>query len=157
LSRLGLRGDEVACLQIDDVIWREGAIRIRSRKSLRERLLPLTTEVGLALVEYLREARPATKNRSIFLHCVAPFRPLRNTGIGHIARSALKHAGITISRPGAHIFRHALATQMIRCGATFPQVADVLGHLDLESTALYAKLDLTTLSAVALPWPGGAQ
>jgi len=157
LARLGLRADEVAGLQIDDVDWREGVILIRSHKSRRERQLPLSTEVGLALAEYLRESRPASPSRLIFLHGHAPFRPLRNPGVGGIARRALQLAGILVPRPGAHVFRHTLATRMIRGGATFPQVAEVLGHLDLETTALYAKLDLVTLSVVAMPWPGGGQ
>ena len=155
LARLGLRADEVAGLHFDDVNWREGVIRIRSRKSLRERQLPLSAEVGFALAEYLRESRPTSTSRSIFLNCHAPFHPLRNTGVGHIARRALKLADIAIPRPGAQVFRHTAATQMICHGATFPQVAEVLGHLDLETTAIYAKLDLATLSAVAMPWPGG--
>jgi site-specific recombinase XerD len=157
LARLGLRGDEVARLQFDDVNWQEGVVRIRSRKSLSERQLPLFAEVGIALAKYLRESRPSSTSRSIFLHCQAPFNPLRNTGIGYIARSSLKAAGIAVARPGAHVFRHSAATQMIRRGATFPQVAEVLGHVDLETTALYAKLDLATLSAVAMPWPGGGE
>jgi integrase len=157
LARLGLRADEVAGLQFDDVDWREGVLRIRSHKSRRERQLPLSTEVGLALAEYLRESRPTSSSRSIFLHGHAPFRPLRNTGVGGIARRALKLAGVVIPRPGAHVFRHTAATRMICRGATLPQVAEVLGHVDLETTASYAKLDLATLSAVAMPWPGGGQ
>jgi len=157
LARLGLRADEVAGLQFSDVDWREGVIQIRSQKSRHERQLPLSAEVGLALAEYLRESRPASPSRSIFLHGHAPFRPLRNTGVGGIARRALKLAGIVVPRPGAHVFRHTVATQMICRGVTFPQVAEVLGHLDLETTALYAKLDLATLSAVAMPWPRGGQ
>lgn len=157
LSRLGLRGDEVARLQLDDVNWREGVILIRSRKSLRDRQLPLSAEVGSAVADYLRQSRPTSTNRSIFLHCHAPFHALRNTGVGHIARSALRAAGIDIARPGAHVFRHSAGTRMIRRGATFSQVAEVLGHMDLETTALYAKLDLATLSAISMPWPGGGR
>ena len=157
LARLGLRADEVAGLQFRDVDWREGVIRIRSHKSRRERQLPLPAEVGLAVAEYLRESRPASPSRSIFVHGHAPFRSLRNSGVGGIARRALKLAGIVVPRPGAHVFRHTVATRMIRRGATLPQVAEVLGHLDLETTALYAKLDLATLSVVAMPWPGGGQ
>jgi integrase/recombinase XerD len=157
LARLGLRGDEVAHLQFEDVNWRDGLIRIRSRKSLRERQLPLPAEVGTAVAKYLRESRPSSTSRSIFLHCHAPFSQLRNTGVGCIARRLLNAAGISITRPGAHVFRHSAATHMIRRGATLPEVAEVLGHLDLETTALYAKLDLDTLAAVALPWPGGGQ
>ena len=74
-----------------------------------------------------------------------------------IARRALQRAGITVPHPGAHVFRHAVATEMVRSGASFPQVADVLGHESLQTTALYAKLDLDSLSQLTLPWPGGDQ
>jgi integrase len=157
LSRLGLRAEEVAGLQLDDFNWCEGTLRIRSAKSLRERLLPLSSEVGGAVVDYLQLARPRNTHRFVFLQCHAPFAPLRNTAIGHIARFALQQARLVIPRPGAHVFRHTVATQMVRRGATLPQIADVLGHVDFESTALYAKLDLPTLSQVALPWPGGCK
>lgn len=157
LARLGLRADEVAGLQFADVNWGEGVLRIRSRKTRRERLLPLSAEVGLALAEYVRDARPRSPSRAIFLQGHAPFPPLRNTGVGQIARRALQLAGIAIPRPGAHVFRHAAATQMIRRGATIPQVAEVLGHVDRETTALTAKFDVATLATIALPWPGGGQ
>jgi integrase/recombinase XerD len=75
--------------------------------------------------------------------------------IGHIARRAIQRAGITVMHPGAHVFRHSAATEMVRGGASFPQVADVLGHASLQTTALYAKLDLDSLAPLALPWPGG--
>ena len=130
---------------------------IRAGKSHRERTLPLGEQVGEALVEYLQHRRPRSLHRQVFLQCHAPYAPLTNVAISHIARRALQRADISVTHPGAHVFRHTVATEMVRSGASFPQVADVLGHESLETTALYAKLDLDSLSQLALPWPGGEQ
>jgi site-specific recombinase XerD len=157
LARLGLRASEVASLCLEDIHWVEGRLLIRAGKSHRERTLPLAEQVGQALVEYLQHRRPRSLHRQVFLQCHAPYAPLTNVAISHIARRALQRADISVTHPGAHVFRHTVATEMVRSGASFPQVADVLGHESLETTALYAKLDLDSLSQLALPWPGGEQ
>ena len=130
---------------------------LRAGKSHRERTLPLEEQIGQALVEYLQRRRPRALHRRVFLQCHAPYGPLTNVAISHIARRALQRAGIAVTHPGAHVFRHTVATEMVRGGASFPQVADVLGHESLQTTAIYAKLDLDSLSQLALPWPGGEQ
>jgi len=155
LARLGLRAGEVASLCLEDIHWAEGRLLIRAGKTHRERTLPLGEQIGQALVEYLRHRRPRSQHRCVFLQCHAPYVPLTNVAISHIARRALQRAGITVPHPGAHVFRHTVATEMVRRGASFPQVADVLGHESLQTTALYAKLDLDSLSQLTLPWPGG--
>ena len=157
LARLGLRAGEVASLCLEDIHWTEGRLVIRAGKSHRERTLPLGEQVGEALVEYLQHRRPRSLHRQVFLQCHAPYAPLTNVAISHIARRALQRADISVTHPGAHVFRHTVATEMVRSGASFPQVADVLGHESLETTALYAKLDLDSLSQLAMPWPGGEQ
>ena len=157
LARLGLRAGEVASLSLEDIYWAEGRLLIRAGKSHRERTLPLEEQVGQALVEYLQHRRPRALHRHVFLQCHAPYGPLTNVAISHIARRALQRAGIAVTRPGAHVFRHTVATGMVRGGASFHQVADVLGHESLQTTAIYAKLDLNSLSQLALPWPGGEQ
>ena len=87
-----------------------------------------------------------------------PFRPLRSsTSICTLTQKLLKRAGISVHRPGSHVLRHSLATAMVINGASFKTVADVLGHQSLATTEIYAKLDLGSLSQVAMPWPGGAQ
>jgi site-specific recombinase XerD len=156
LARLGVRAHEVAALCLDDINWYEGQVRIRPGKTHRERVLPLVQEVGSAVATYLQQGRPPTTSRHLFLSCRAPFHPLTDaTAISRIATRALKRAGITSSaRLGAHTFRHTAASQMINQGAQFKDVADVLGHRSLQTTGIYAKLDLTTLAAVALPWMG---
>jgi site-specific recombinase XerD len=108
------------------------------------------------LVAYLRRARPASSHRELFLRWKAPFRPLRRSvSICTLIQKLLRRAGVAVHRPGAHVLRHSLATQMVIGGSTFKEIADVLGHQSLATTELYAKLDLGSLSEVAMPWPGG--
>lgn len=159
LARLGLRAREVARLQLDDLLWHSGQVMIRPGKAHQERCLPLSQEVGDALVGYLTTTRPTSSSRHVFLRLQPPFRPfVRACGIGRLVRRALERAGIRPRTPmGAHLFRHTAASVMVQEGATFKEVADVLGHRSLQTTGLYAKLDLANLAAVALPWSGGAQ
>jgi site-specific recombinase XerD len=104
----------------------------------------------------LRQARPAAEYKEMFLRWKPPFRPLCNSvSIGAVIRRLLQRAGISVHRPGAHVLRHSLATTMVVHGVTFKTVADVLGHQSLATTAIYGKLDLGSLSRVAMPWPGG--
>lgn len=158
LARLGLRAGEVIRLRIDDIDWVRGCLLIRAGKTHRERSLPLSQEVGDALIGYLRGARPSVSYRELFLRWRPPFHPLRSSvSICTLTQNLLKRAGVLVHRPGAHVLRHSLATRMVARGATFKAVADVLGHQSLATTEIYAKLDLDALSQVALPWPGGAQ
>jgi integrase/recombinase XerD len=114
LARLGLRAGEVASLCLEDIHWAEGRLLIRAGKSHRERILPLEEQIGQALVKYLQHRRPRALHRHVFLQCHAPYGPLTNVAISHIARRALQRAGITVTRPGAHVFRHTVATEMVR-------------------------------------------
>jgi site-specific recombinase XerD len=156
LSRLGLRAKEVASLQLSDVDWVNGSLLIRASKTHAERLLPLAQDVGEALLTYLRIGRPATLSRHLFLAHTAPYRPLHTaSAMTKIVKRLLAKAGIARQSSGAHLFRHTVATQLVNRGASFKDVADVLGHHTLQTTGLYAKLDLAALAQVALPWPGG--
>ena len=131
-------------------------MRIRAGKTHRERSLPLCQEVGNALVAYLKKARPTSSHRELFLRWRPPFRPLRSSvSICTLIQKLLRRAGISVHRPGAHVLRHSRATQMVVGGGTFKEIADVLGHQSLATTEIYAKLDLGSLSQVAMPWPGG--
>ena len=153
LVRLGLRGGEAVAMQLDDIDWREGVIRVRPGKSGQERLLPMTKEIGEALVSYVTDGRPPSTDRRVFLRLIPPYRGLRPCTVTGIAKTALKRAGITGVPLGSHTLRHTAATLMVRQGVPFKEVADVLGHALLETTMIYAKLDLESLSGVALPWP----
>jgi len=155
LARLGLRASEVAALRLDDVDWRGGLVRIRPGKSGQERTLPLPQEVGDAVVAYVRTRSAGDTRRFLFYCAMPPYDPLRASTVTNIAQRWLRRANVSLSRVGAHVFRHTAATHMVRRGTPFKAVADVLGHVRLATTAIYAKLDLDTLQTVALPWPGG--
>jgi len=158
LARLGLRASEVIRLRIEDVDWVRGCVLVRAGKTHRERSLPLSQEVGDALAAFLRRARPASTHRELFLRWKPPSRPLRSSvSICTLTQKLLERAGISVYRPGAHVLRHSLATAMVINGVSFKTVADVLGHQSLATTEIYAKLDLGSLSQVAMPWPGGAR
>jgi site-specific recombinase XerD len=158
LARLGLRAGEVRRICLEDIDWRQGNLLIRAGKNHRERILPLPEDVGEALIDYLQHGRPAHKGRAIFLTLDPPYRPLVSSApISILARQAIESAGVRTARTGAHVFRHTVATHMVCGGATFKSVSDVLGHQTLGVTGIYAKLDLSSLAKVALPWPGGAE
>jgi site-specific recombinase XerD len=157
LARLGLRASEVAFLELDDIDWAAGRLHVRGKGAQRLDL-PLPTEVGKAIVAYLRHGRPPSTSRRIFLRAKAPIRGFRGAcGVGSIVRHSLQRAGILAPTTGAHQFRHGLATEMLRHGASLGEIGEVLGHRDPQTTAIYTKVDITALRTLALPWPGGAR
>ena len=157
LARLGLRSGEVAFLQLDDIEWKAGRLNVCG-KSGRSNELPLPTDVGEAIVRYLQHGRPHSNSRRVFLRARAPIRGfLGPCAIGSVVKHRLERAGINAPTNGAHQFRHALATQMLRHGASLTEIGEVLGHRSPETTKIYAKVDLDTLRMLALPWPGGAR
>lgn len=157
LLGLGLRSSEVRNLELNDVDWHSGSILLRAGKVHRERRVPLPEDVGSAIVEYLRYGRPNSDVQKIFIAHSAPFLAFKNSSaIWHITRKLLKTAKINCPSGGAHILRHTAASLMVNHGASFKEVADVLGHRRLHTTAVYAKLDVLSLSAVAMPWPGSS-
>ncbi len=157
LARLGMRAGEVVRLDLDDLDWRNGLVRLPIGKGRRERVLPLPQEVGAALADYLRHDRPAAQSRRVFLKATPTAQPFGGSAaISRLVKRRLARAGLSLpGRIGAHLLRHTAASQMANRGASFKDIADVLGHQSLQTTALYAKLDLDTLAGVALPWIGG--
>jgi site-specific recombinase XerD len=151
VARLGLRSIEVARLELGDIDWRAGRIIIRGKAS-REDGMPLPTDVGRALAEYLTDVRPQTSLRSVFISCKAPRRGIRPDLVSDVTRRACDRAGLP--QVGAHRLRHTLATEMLRRGVKLVDIGQVLRHRDLATTALYAKVDVATLRSIALPWPG---
>jgi integrase/recombinase XerD len=154
LARLGLRACEVTRLELGDIDWRAGEVRVRG-KGGGEASLPLPTDVGDSIVTYLRDGRPSTESRAVFLTLLAPVRPISSCCVWHIVARAAERTG----QPsvGPHRLRHALAIEMLGGGAALPEIGQVLRHRDLASTSVYAKVDLAALSAVARPWPGVAR
>ena len=155
LSTLGLRPGEVADLCLDDIDWRGGTLQIRARKNRRGAVLPLPRVVGQALVAYLSGERPATDERRVFVEHLGERRgkPLTSPAVSRVVARALRRAAIDTPLTGAYVFRHTAASRMVREGASLKEVADVLGHRSLDTTTVYAKLDLPRLRDVALPWP----
>jgi integrase/recombinase XerD len=154
LSRLGLRAGEVAALRFPDVDWREGCVYIRPGKTGRERRLPLPQDVGAAVVHALKRRPAGAARDALFVRARPPYRPLTAGAITGVAQRALRRADVPLTRRGAHAFRHTVASQLVQHGVSMKAVADVLGHAELATTAIYAKLDVATLQTVALPWPG---
>jgi len=154
LARLGLRAGEIVSLELDDVRWRAGEIVVRGKGRVVDQL-PLLSDIGEALAAYLREDRGVSASRRIFLRIWAPRVGLTGpAAVGHVVRLALARAGVRRSRRGAaHLFRHGLATKMIRHGASMSEISEVLRHRSLTTTAGYAQVSFEALRAVALPWP----
>jgi len=157
LARLGLRAGEVAFLELEDIDWKAGCLSVHGKRGRRTQL-PLPKDVGDAIVAYLRHGRPRSTSRRLFLRAKAPIRGfLTQCAVGTIVRHALERAGIAAPTTGAHQFRHALATQMLRQGASLTQIGELLGHRSPETTKIYTKVDLDALRTLAVPWPGGVR
>ncbi len=157
LARLGLRGGEVVTLQLEDVDWDNGQLTIRSKKGRGWARMPLPSDVGKAISRYLQMDRPRCSCRNVFVRMVAPYRRISDTSvISGLARNAIRRAGVESVRTGAHVFRHSLATAMLRQGASLDEIGQVLRHKDADTTAIYAKVDLDALRRLAVAWPGGA-
>ena len=153
LADLGMRCHEVASMQIRDVDWHNGIIHLRHNKSRQEELLPLLDITGRAVVDYLRNGRPATSSESIFVFHRAP----SGKGVaGTTVRGAVRRAFFRAALPwtGTHILRHTAARRMVKGGATLKEVADVLRHGCIDTTQIYTKVNLPELKHVAMPWPG---
>ena len=157
LARLGLRSGEVTCLKLDDLDWKAGQLSVRGKSGQRSEL-PLPAEVGKAIAAYLRHGRPQSTSRRVFLRVKAPLRGFRGScGVGSIVRHCLQRAGLDTPTYGAHQFRHGLATELLRQGASLGEIGELLGHHNPETTKIYTKVDLKALRTLALPWPGGVR
>lgn len=158
LAKLGLRASEVATLTLDDIHWRSGEMLIHAKGRQRTRM-PIPPDVGAAIVAYLRDGRPPSSCRRVFLRTPAPHTGFASgCAITMIAKTALDRAGIRgCAHRGAHLFRHSLATELLRSGATLSQIGQLLRHQSHDVTRIYAKVDLEALRPLSLPWPGDAQ
>lgn len=158
-ARLGLRAGEVAALELDHINWRAGEILIPGKGLLHDRL-PLLPDVGEALIEYLQRDRPDCSTRRVFIRLKAPYVELSvGSTLSTIVKRAVQRAGIQVPMGGAHLFRHSLATNMLRGGASMAEIGEVLRHRSPTTTEIYAKVDFDGLRVLAQPWPtvgGGA-
>ena len=154
LLRLGLRAGELARLRLDDIDWRAGELVVQGKGARQDRL-PLPAEVGQAIASYLRRGRPASGRREVFLQARAPFTPIAAGTVSSTVRRACRRAGV--AEVGAHRLRHTVACEMVAAGVPLADIAQVLRHHSLQTTALYGRVDLDRLRALAAPWPGGVQ
>jgi integrase len=154
LARLGLRGAEAAGLQLGDIDWRAGEVAVRGKGNRVERL-PLPAAVGEALAGWLTDGRPRCGSRAVFVTVRRPYRPLTPDAVRQVMARACGRADL--HRRGAHRLRHALATEMLRAGASLPEVGQVLRHRSQLSTTIYAKVDQDALRPLARRWPGAVR
>lgn len=156
LARLGLRAGEVAALTLDDCDWAAGTITVHG-KGRREAQLPIPRDVGAALSAYLRRARPRCTTRRVFVSAHAPHGGISRVTVGMRVQFAVRAAGLTPAHRGAHLLRHTLATDLLRRGASLATIGKLLRHRRIDTTAIYAKVDLVALRSLAHPWPGAGQ
>ena len=155
LARLGLRAGEVAGLNIDDIDWQNGTLKVMG-KNRREAKIPLPQDVGDALHYYLSSARPVVDSNRVFIRTVAPRKAITRYVPHYVAAQAIREAGIVAPSYGSHVLRHSAATCLLRQGSSLQVVGELLRHASIETTAHYAKVDTTLLQQVAKPWPGEA-
>ncbi len=149
LARLGVRAGEVVGLSLDDIDWSTAQITIRG-KGGKSAQLPLAADVGAALAAYLRHDRPRSATRSVFLRHRAPVVGFGNSStISSLVRRALKHAGVESAHTGAHVLRHSLATSLLRQGGSLDEIGELLRHQSPNTTAIYAKVDVTVFGVLA--------
>jgi integrase/recombinase XerD len=155
LATYGLRAGEVTALRLDDIDWRNERLRVRHSKTRCESFLPLLAPVGEAILAYLRNGRPQTKAREVFLRVRAPFQSLRaGSSLYHMVEHRLQKAEVILKRKhGPHAFRHARAVGLLNAGVTMKTIGDVLGHRSPDSTAIYLKLATPELRAIGLEIP----
>ena len=155
LARLGLRAAEIVRMTLDDIDWEAGELTIHGKGGHRDKL-PLPKDVGQPLANYLKQLRPSCVCRRVFIRSAAPHEGFSDSAaVDIVVQRALRRAGINAPTRGAHLFRHSLATQMLRNGASMSEIAKILRHQSEKTTAIYAKVDLAALRSIAHPWPGG--
>ena len=154
MAEMGLRVSEVTELHLDDIDWRAGTVRIRSAKERRTRLLPLPSRVGKATASYLHGGRPSSVQRQVFLRHRAPLgSPVSRELVRGVLRRAYARSGCPREWTGTHILRHTVATRLLQRGASLKEIADLLGHQSIDTSAIYSKVNIPALAAVAMPWP----
>jgi integrase/recombinase XerD len=153
IATYGLRGCDIAGLKLSDIDWQTGEIHINQSKTKCPLLLPLTDQVAEALLVYLREGRPHSSYREIFLTAQAPILPIQRQTVGYAFRNRAKRSALDIPFLGVHCLRHSYAVRLLRQGVSLKNIGDLLGHRSTESTCVYLRLNVDDLREVALPLP----
>jgi len=150
LSTYGLRGIEIVRMKLEDLDWRDEKLHLRNRKGRHDSIYPLTSSVVEALVDYLKNGRPATTRREIFLTDVAPFRPVQTVAVRHVLKKYLRVAGLDTRGAGAHTLRYSCAQRLFDEDFSIKVIGDYLGHRNLDTTLRYVKIDIKGLREVAM-------
>ena len=153
LYTYGVRGEQVSTLQLSDIQWAATQIRFPPIKCGKTVINPLTDEVGDSLLAYLQHGRPSSPHQEVFLLSTAPYTPINRALVPWIVCNRIRKAELEVPTPGARAFRHRFATQMLAKGHRLKSIADMLGHRNLESASIYAKVDFHMLEEAALEWP----
>ena len=157
LARLGLRACEIVSMTLDDIDWETGHLIVRGKGGQRAQM-PLPAEVGRAIAVYLKKGRPSCATRRLFIREHAPRMGFANSAaVSTLVQRALADAGVDSPHTGAHVFRHSLATEMLRQGASLGEIGQLLRHAHPDTTQIYAKVDVHALRPLALRWPGGGR
>jgi len=150
LVTYGLRGREVAALRVDDIDWRRERLHVPERKAGHSTTFPLSPIVGQAIVDYLKEGRPPTSERAIFLRAMAPHTSVTHGAISQVARRAIRKAGIEVLHPGSHTLRHTCVQRLVDSHVSLKTIGDYMGHRTAVATGVYAKIDVEALRKIAM-------
>jgi integrase len=149
-----MRASDIRAIRLDHLHWDQGRIEMMQTKGGAPLALPLTEEIGSALIDYLKNGRPQTQHRQIFLRAHAPFEPFgHNNNLHYIITTHRRRAGITLpseNRRGLHSLRHTLASRLLEAEIPLETISGVIGHLSVETTRLYTKIDIEALRGVAI-------
>ena len=152
-ARLGMRAGDIRTLRLDHLLWDQVRIEITQAKGGEPLTLPLTEEIGDALIHYLRHGRPPTHHREVFLRVNAPFEPFgHNNNLHYIITKYRRRAGIALptrSRRGLHSLRHTMASRLLEDGTPLETISAIMGHLSVETTRIYTKVDVEALRSAA--------
>ena len=153
IATYGLRTCEVSALRLDDIAWQASRISVPRPKTRCSLDLPLTDEVGAAILDYLQHGRPNVAWREVFLRVRAPEGPLKPTAVTEVFQNWTRRSGLSIPHQGPHCLRHSLAMHLLRQGASIKEIGDLLGHRSIESTGVYLRLHVPDLRDAALDLP----
>lgn len=150
LATYGLRACEVAALTLDDIDWHNERLKIRDRKAGNTTTYPLSAVVGAAIIDYLKNGRPATTHRQVFMRATAPLAPIGHAAVVARAGHFIRKAGISVPRPGSHVLRHSCVQRLLNAHFSLKHIGDYVGHRSASSTQLYGKIAIEQLRAVAI-------
>jgi len=150
LATYGLRAAEVASLKLDDIDWRNERLKVRERKAGNTTTYPLSAAVGAAIVDYLKNGRPSTTYREVFMRSCAPLAPIGSSGVITRAAHFIRKAGISVPRAGSHVLRHSCVQRLLNAHFSLKHIGDYVGHRSASSTQIYGKIAVEQLREVAL-------